>query len=390
MNIHEYQAKKILREYGVNILNGEYISSIDEVEKKVRNIESEFAVIKAQIHAGGRGKAGGVKLVKSVTEALAISKELFGKKLITKQTGIEGTLVRQLYIEEACDIDKEFYLSMVLERNSGKVAFVFSLEGGMDIEKVAEKYPEKIFTLTIDSTLGIMDYQKREVIEFFKLPIESQKDMCITLDGIYKCYLEKDCHMIEINPLVLTKDKELVALDVKMGFDDNALYKHPEIEKLRDIFEENPKEVKAAEFGLAYIALDGSIGCMVNGAGLAMATMDSIKYAGGNPANFLDVGGSATAKNVSNAFRIILSDTKVKGIFVNIFGGIMKCDTIAKGIVEATETIKPNVPIVVRLEGTNEDEGKEILKSSGLNIYTADSMDLGSKLIVNLSKTGRY
>jgi succinyl-CoA synthetase beta subunit len=390
MNIHEYQAKAILKEYGVHVLNGYHISDEKEIEKKARRIETDIAVVKAQIHAGGRGKAGGVKLVESLSEAIEVSNNLFGKTLVTHQTGPNGSIVRQLYIEEGCDIKKEYYLSFVLDRAAGQIAIITSQEGGMDIEEIAEKSPEKIFTIRIDSTLGLVDYQIRLIINALNLPIEAHKKMKETLSGMYKCYLEKDCTMIEINPLVLTNNNEMIALDAKMNFDDNALFRQPEIEALRDIYEEDPKEVEASKHGLSYITLDGSIGCMVNGAGLAMATMDSIKFAGGSPSNFLDVGGSASSENVTNAFNIILSDSKVKGIFVNIFGGIMKCDIIAKGIVEATNTVHPKVPIVVRLEGTNEELGKKVLTESGLNIYTADSMDEGGILIVELSRKGEH
>lgn len=388
MNIHEYQAKAILKEYDVHVLNGFHISDEKEIEKKARKVETDIAVVKAQIHAGGRGKAGGVRLVKSLTEAIEVSYDLFGKTLITHQTGPTGTVVRQLYIEEGCDIKKEYYLSFVLDRAAGQIAIITSQEGGMDIEEIAEKSPEKIFTIRIDPTLGLIDYQIRSIIGALDLPIEVHGEMKTTLNGMYNCYLEKDCTMIEINPLVLTNNNKIIALDAKMNFDDNALFRQPEIEALRDIYEEDPKEVEASKHGLSYITLDGSIGCMVNGAGLAMATMDSIKFAGGSPSNFLDVGGSASSENVTNAFNIILSDSKVKSIFVNIFGGIMKCDIIAKGIVEATNTVHPKVPIVVRLEGTNEELGKKILTESGLNIYAADGMDEGGRLIVELSKKG--
>ncbi len=390
MNIHEYQAKAILKEYDVHVLNGFHISDEKEIEKKARKIETDIAVVKAQVHAGGRGKAGGVKLVKSLTEAIEVSNNLFGKILVTHQTGPTGTVVRQLYIEEGCDIKKEYYLSFVLDRAAGQIAIITSQEGGMDIEEIAEKSPKKLFTIRIDPALGLVDYQIKLIINALNLPIEVHDKMKTTLNGMYKCYLEKDCTMIEINPLVLTNNNEIIALDAKMNFDDNALFRQPEIEALRDIYEEDPKEVEASKHGLSYITLDGSIGCMVNGAGLAMATMDSIKFAGGSPSNFLDVGGSASSENVTNAFNIILSDSKVKGIFVNIFGGIMKCDIIAKGIVEATNIVHPKVPIVVRLEGTNEELGKKVLTESGLDIYTADSMDEGGRLIVELSKKGEH
>jgi succinyl-CoA synthetase beta subunit len=388
MNIHEYQAKRILKKYDVKVLNGFHVSSYEEIEKKARKIETDIAVVKAQIHAGGRGKAGGVKLVKSMTEAINESNALLGKTLVTHQTGPEGAVVRQLYIEEGCNIQKEYYLSIVLDRATSQIAIIASQEGGIDIEEVANKTPDKITTVRIDPYLGLADYQIREIINTFNLPIEAHKDMQKTLRGMYKCYIEKDCNMIEINPLVLTSENEIVALDAKMNFDDNAMFRQSEVAELRDIYEEDPKEVEASKFDLSYIALDGTIGCMVNGAGLAMATMDSIKNAGGSPANFLDIGGGATTENVKNAFRIILSDAGVKGIFVNIFGGIMKCDVVAKGIIKATEETLLQVPIVVRLEGTNEYEGKEILNSSGLNIHTADNMDEGGKMIVELSKKG--
>lgn len=388
MNIHEYQAKELLKEYGIRILDGYLIENAEDSERTARRIQSDVAVVKAQVHTGGRGKAGGVKVVGTLTEAMDAVKAMMGMRLVTHQTGKDGIIVRKVYIEEGCAIKKEYYLSLILDRACGKATFIASQEGGMDIEEVAVQSPEKILTVAIEPAVGLADFQIRDIIHFLELPGEAQEDMRNTVKGIYRCYFEKDCNLIEINPLVLTEENQMVALDAKMSFDDNALYRHPEISALRDIHEEDPKEVEASKYDLSYVALEGSIACLVNGAGLAMATMDSIHDAGGTPANFLDVGGSATEENILNAFHIILSDSKVKGIFVNIFGGIMKCDTIARGIVQAAEGIGAHIPVVVRLEGTNEYEGKEILASSGLEIYTAGSMTEGAQRIARLTAEG--
>ncbi|WDV44839.1 ADP-forming succinate--CoA ligase subunit beta [Clostridiaceae bacterium M8S5] len=390
MNIHEYQAKQILKQYGIKVMKGYLITKEEDIKPNVQKIESDIAVVKAQVHAGGRSKAGGVKLVTSLAEAIETSKDLLGKTLVTHQTGSEGVLVRKLYIEEGCNIKKEYYLSIVLDRSNSQVAVIASEEGGVEIEEVAKKTPEKIIKTDVNSCIGLTDYQIRYIINKLKLPLEAHKAMEKTLKGLYKCYIENDCSLVEINPLVLTLDNDIVALDSKINFDDNALFRHPDIKDLRDIKEENPKEIEASEYGLSYIALNGSIGCLVNGAGLAMATMDSIKNAGGSPANFLDVGGSASSESVTNAFVLILSDPQVRGIFVNIFGGIMKCDVIANGIIKATNIIHTKMPIVVRLEGTNEEKGKEILKKSNANIHIANSLDEGSEMIVKLLNKINY
>jgi len=386
MNIHEYQAKTILKEFGVKVLNGYLVENKEEIEQKAKKIDGDIKVLKAQIHAGGRGKAGGVKIVSDIRQCVYEGEKLLGKKLITKQTAKDGTLVRKLYIEEGCDIQKEYYLSYVLDRKTSLISVIASKEGGTSIEEVAEKRPESIIVEKINPLVGFNSFQVRGIIEKLEIPQKAQKSMEKTLENIYRCYIEKDCNMIEINPLVLTKQEDMVALDAKMSFDDNALFRQERVLKLRDIYEEDEKEIEASKFKLSYVALDGNIGCMVNGAGLAMATMDSIQYVGGKPANFLDVGGSATTETVTNAFRLILSDSNVKGIFVNIFGGIMKCNTIADGIVKAAREIHIKVPLVVRLEGTNEIEGKLILNSSGLDIYAVNNMDDGAKLIVELTK----
>jgi succinyl-CoA synthetase beta subunit len=388
MNIHEYQAKRILKEYGIKVPQGYLIEDPEDSARQARKIQTDTAAVKAQVHAGGRGKAGGVRIVETLTEAVAATEALIGKRLITRQTGEEGVLVQKVYIEESCSIKREYYLSLVLDRADSAVTVVASREGGMDIEEVAAKSPEKIINMEIDPVIGLADYQVRAVTHHLEIPEQAQGELLRTLKGLYQCYIEKDCNMIEINPLALTEENELIALDAKISFDDNALYRQPDILELRDIHEEDPKEVEASKFNLSYIALEGTIGCLVNGAGLAMATMDSIKYAGGVPANFLDVGGSASVESVTNAFRIILSDPKVKGIFVNIFGGIMRCDTIARGIIEAAGRLHPEVPIVVRLQGTNETKGKELLNKSGLRIYTADSLDEGAELVVRLAGEG--
>lgn len=384
MNIHEYQAKNVLKEYGLRILDGYLIEDPKESKKQAEKIKTELSVVKAQIYAGGRGKAGGIRIAKSVPEAVKIVNELIGKRLVTKQTDQKGTLVRKVYIEEGCSIQHEYYLSLVLDLTNSAITIIASPEGGMDIEEVADKFPEKIFKLKVDPFIGLTDYQIRTIGYKLAIPKEACGQMKTTLKGLYKCFLEKDCTMIEINPLVLTEDGEIVALDAKMSFDENALFRHPDILILKDLTEGDPKELEASKYDLSYVALDGTIGCLVNGAGLAMATMDSINNAGGSPANFLDVGGSASAESITKAFELILSDSRIKGIFVNIFGGIMECDLIAHGIIQATQSINSNLPIVVRLEGTNQAEGKAILAASDLVFYTADSMDEGAQLIVKL------
>ncbi|HEY4600140.1 MAG TPA: ADP-forming succinate--CoA ligase subunit beta [Cerasibacillus sp.] len=386
MNIHEYQAKEILRNYGVVVPNGYVAYSVDEAVEVANKLDSSVTVVKAQIHAGGRGKAGGVKVAKSIDEVRTYADEILGKVLVTPQTGPEGREVKRLYIEEGCDIKKEYYVGIVLDRATSRVVLMASEEGGMDIEEVAAKTPEKIFKETIDPVVGLMPYQARRLAFNINIPEESISKAVKFMMGLYNAYIDKDCSIAEINPLVVTGDGDVLALDAKMNFDDNALFRHKDVLELRDLDEEDEKEIEASKYDLSYIALDGNIGCMVNGAGLAMATMDIIKHYGGDPANFLDVGGGATAEKVTEAFKIILSDSNVKGIFVNIFGGIMKCDIIAEGVVQATREVGLEIPLVVRLEGTNVELGKKILNESGLNITSADSMADGAEKIVSMLK----
>ena len=382
MNIHEYQAKEILKKFGANVPNGVPIFSLNEIEKKAKLLKSNKIVLKAQIHAGGRGKAGGVKIVNNVCELIDQAKNLFGKKLITHQTGPQGKEVKRLYIEEVSEIAKEFYLSCLVDRSSSKIAFISSAEGGIDIETVANKSPEKIITrkLSLSNTVPKEDIKK--IIEPFNLSEKSKEQAVDLVKSIYNALIETDASLIEINPLILTKDDNIICLDAKINFDDNALYRHPEIVSLRDLNEEDPMEVEASKYNLAYIKLDGKIGCMVNGAGLAMATMDIIKLHGSEPANFLDVGGGASKEKVSAAFKIILSDKNVKGILINIFGGIMRCDILAQGVVDAAKKINLSVPLVVRLAGTNVELGKEILKKSDLKIISANDLSEAAKKIV--------
>lgn len=384
MNIHEYQGKEILRKYGVAVPNGKVAFSPDEAVKVAKELGAKVTVVKAQIHAGGRGKAGGVKIAKDLDEVRAYAKELLGKILVTHQTGPEGKEVKRLYIEEGSDIQKEYYLSLVLDRATSSVVMMGSEEGGMDIEEVAETNPEKIFKEVIDPVTGLMPFQARRMAFNMNIPAKLVNKAVKLMLGIYEAFVDKDASILEINPLVVTGSDEVVALDAKFNFDANALYRHKDIIELRDYDEEDPKEIEASKYDLSYISLDGNIGCMVNGAGLAMATMDTISYYGGKPANFLDVGGGATAEKVTEAFKIILSDQNVKGIFVNIFGGIMKCDVIASGVITAAKEVGLAVPLVVRLEGTNVDLGKKMLNESGLNIVAADSMADGAQKIVNL------
>ncbi len=384
MNIHEYQAKEILRNYNIEVPNSKVIFSPEEAEKAAWKIESDIAVVKAQIHSGGRGKAGGVKIAESIDEVITYSKELFGRKLVTHQTGPEGKEVKRILIEEGCSIEKEYYIGITLNRETSKLTFIASEEGGTDIEEVAKETPEKILKEIIDPVVGLTPFQARRLAFNMNIPKEFINNFVQISLSLYNCFIEKDCSLAEINPLVITKDGRMMALDAKLNFDENGLYRQKEILNYRDLDEEDEKEVEASKYDLSYISLDGNIGCMVNGAGLAMATMDIIKYYGGEPANFLDVGGSATEENVTVAFKIILSDENVEGIFVNIFGGIMKCDVIAKGIVKAAKEVEVGVPVVVRLEGTNVEKGKEILNSSGLNIVAANSMADGAKKIVEL------
>lgn len=384
MNIHEYQAKELLKKYGVPVPNGIVIFNPDEAEKAAWTIETDIAVVKAQIHAGGRGKAGGVKIARSISDVKNFSRELLGKNLVTHQTGPNGRIVRRVLIEEGCDIEKEYYIALTLDREVSKIVLIGSEEGGMDIEEVAKQNPHKIFKEIIDPVIGLTEFQARRICFNLNIPIELINNAVELMKNLYTCFIDKDCSLVEINPLVTTVDNKVIALDAKINSDENALYRNKDIMKLRDLYEEDKKEIEASKNDLAYISLDGNIGCMVNGAGLAMATMDIIDLYGGSPANFLDVGGSANEEKVTKAFKIILSDTNVKGIFVNIFGGIMKCDIIANGVINAVREVDLNVPLVVRLEGTNSDLGKLILDKSNLNISTAMTMSQGAKKIIEL------
>lgn len=384
MNIHEYQGKAILRDYGVSVPEGSVAFTVDEAVQAAEKLNSSVTVVKAQIHAGGRGKAGGVKIAKNPDEVREFADEILGMTLITPQTGPSGKEVKRLLIEEGCDIDQEYYIGLVLDSSTSRVVMMASSEGGTEIEEVAAQTPEKIFKEVIDPGIGLAGYQARRLAFKLNIPDELIGKTVNFMMGLYQAFVEKDCSIAEINPLVTTKGGNVLALDAKLNFDDNALYRHQDIVDLRDFNEEDEKEIEASKNDLSYISLDGNIGCMVNGAGLAMATMDIIKHYGGEPANFLDVGGSATTEKVKEAFKIILSDENVKGIFINIFGGIMKCDVIAQGVVEATKQVGLEIPLVVRLEGTNVDLGKNILKESGLNITSADSMGDGAKKIVSL------
>ena len=382
MNIHEHQAKKILKEYGAPVSKGVVIHSLDEISDKIKLLNSSAYVVKAQIHAGGRGKAGGVKLVKSLEELQKQAAEIFGKVLKTHQTGPNGKKVKRLYIEEASDISKEFYLSCLVDRASSMIAFISSTEGGMDIEKVAAETPEKIITTKVEMKEKVYEDDVDKIIKIFNLSEKQKLVASKLIQSLYKILVEKDASLIEINPLIITKNENLVCLDAKMSFDDNAIFRRPEILELRDLNEEEPTEIEASKHDLAYIKLNGSIGCMVNGAGLAMATMDIIKLYGEEPANFLDVGGGATKEKVSSAFKLILLDKNVKGILINIFGGIMRCDIIAQGVLEAAKETNLKVPLVVRLAGTNFQEGKDILDKSGLKILSASDLNDAAKKIV--------
>ena len=386
MNIHEYQAKKLLKEFGAPVSKGVVIHSLNEIDEKIKTLNSKEFVLKAQIHAGGRGKGGGVKLVKDIEELKDQAEKMFGMNLITHQTGPEGKVVKKLYIEEASDILKEFYLSCLVDRESSKIAFISSTEGGMDIEKVAAETPEKIITHKVDLKDDIADDEIDKVIQPFNLNDEQKLIAHKLIKALFKILTEKDATLIEINPLIITKEQKIICLDAKMNFDDNAIFRRPEILELRDLNEEDPAEIEASKHDLAYIKLNGSIGCMVNGAGLAMATMDIIKLHGEEPANFLDVGGGASKEKVSAAFKLILSDKTVKGILINIFGGIMRCDIIAQGVLDAAKETNLNVPLVVRLAGTNFKEGKEILDKSGLKILSATDLNDAAKKIVEKIK----
>ena len=382
MNIHEHQAKALLAEYGVPVPRGQAAFSVDEAVSAAKELGGPVYVVKAQIHAGGRGKAGGVKVVKSLDEVTDIAGEILGRTLVTHQTGPEGREVRRLYVEDGCDIADELYLSMLVDRGTSRVTIIASSEGGMDIEEVAAVQPEKILSLAIDPATGLQPYHMRRLAGILGLSGGTAKQLPSFLHSIFTAFTALDASLVEINPLVVTGAGDLLALDAKMSFDDNALYRHPNVMKLRDLSEEDPAEVRASEFDLNYIKLDGEIGCMVNGAGLAMATMDIIELNGASPANFLDVGGSATTERVTEAFKIILSDDNVKGILVNIFGGIMRCDIIAEGVVSAARSLGLDKPLVVRLEGTNVEEGKKIMAESGLSIIPADNLaDAATKIV---------
>ena len=382
MNIHEHQAKQILKKYGASVPNGVFGFSSEEIVEKAKKLNTKKYVLKAQIHAGGRGKAGGVKILDNIQDLTSASKEMLGKVLITHQTGPTGKEVKRLYVEESSNIKKEFYLSCLVDRASSKIAFISSDQGGMDIEEVARSNPEKIITTKVDLLDDIKEEDCRKIIKIFNLDDKASLQGVKLIKSIYKMFISTDANLVEINPLILTEENDLLCLDAKMNFDDNSIFRHPEILELRDLNEEDPAEIEASKHDLAYIKLDGSIGCMVNGAGLAMATMDIIKLYGEEPANFLDVGGGASKEKVSAAFKIILSDKNVKGILINIFGGIMRCDVLAQGVVDAAKEIKIDVPLVVRLAGTNFLEGKKILDNSGLEIISASDLSDAAEKIV--------
>ena len=386
MNIHEHQAKQILKQFGAVVPVGVYGFTVEELLEKCKSLKTDKYVLKAQIHAGGRGKAGGVKILDSLNDLEKSAKELLGKKLVTHQTGPEGREVKRLYVEVSSNIEKEFYLSCLVDRASSKIAFISSNQGGMDIEEVAIESPDKISTNKVELTDEISDEECQKIIKIFNLEGNPKFEAISLIKSIYKMFIKTDANMVEINPLILTKEKKIICLDAKVNFDSNALFRHPEILELRDLNEEDPAEIEASKHELAYIKLDGSIGCMVNGAGLAMATMDIIKLYGEEPANFLDVGGGASKEKVSAAFKIILSDKNVKGILINIFGGIMRCDVLAQGVVDAAKEMNINVPLVVRLAGTNFKEGKEILDNSGLKLISAENLDDAAKKIVEAIK----
>ena len=386
MNIHEHQAKQLLKKFGAIVPNGEACFTVQEVLEKAKKLNLKKYVLKAQIHAGGRGKAGGVKILDNLSDLEKAAKDLLGKKLITHQTGPSGKEVKRLYLEEPSNIKKEFYLSCLIDRASSKIAFISSDQGGMDIEEVAKSDPNKINTVKISFKKDIEDEDCKKIIRNFNLDDDANLKCIKIIKSIYKTFVSTDASLIEINPLILTKENNIVCLDAKISFDDNAIFKHPELLELRDLNEEDPTEIEASKHDLAYIKLDGSIGCMVNGAGLAMATMDIIKLHGQEPANFLDVGGGASKEKVAAAFKIILSDKNVKGILINIVGGIMRCDVLAQGIVEAAKETKINIPLVVRLAGTNSKEGKKILDESGLDILSAENLNDAAKKIVEAIK----
>ena len=389
MNVHEYQAKAILRNFGVPVPEGHVVYNINSARDWAKRLGDGPYAVKAQIHAGGRGKGGGVKIAKTADEAKQFARDMFGMTLVTHQTGPEGKIVKRVLIESGCNIADEFYISFLVDRATDKVTLMASAEGGMDIEEVAAKTPEKLFFEVVDPVVGLTAFQARKVAFKLGFEIAQVKQAVPLLMNLYKTFIETDCSLLEINPLVLTGEGNLLCLDAKINFDENALFRHIRILDLRDYDEEDPMEIEASQYDLSYIALDGNIGCMVNGAGLAMATMDIIKHYGGDPANFLDVGGSATIERVTEAFKIILSDKKVEGILVNIFGGIMKCDVIATGVIEGAKQVGVKVPLVVRLEGTNVDLGKKLLAESGLNIVSADGMADAAEKIVKAVKEER-
>jgi succinyl-CoA synthetase beta subunit len=386
MNLHEYQAKQVLASYGLPVLKGHVCYTPGEAEAAADLLGGGICVVKAQVHAGGRGKAGGVKLAKNSGEARAHAEKILGMKLVTPQTGEAGKLVRKIYVEAGCNIAKEFYLSLLVDRASRCVSIIASTEGGMEIEEVAHTHPEKILTVRIEPGVGLQVFQAAKLSIDLGIPVEARKSFVSVVKGLYKAFVDCDLAMLEINPLVLTKENTFVVLDAKVAMDDNAHFRQPKLHAMMDYDEQDPRDLRAQKFGLNYVGLDGNIGCLVNGAGLAMATMDIIKAFGGEPANFLDVGGGATKENVTEAFRILLSDSKVKGILINIFGGIMKCDVIATGVIEAAKEVGLKVPLVVRLQGTNVDLGRKLLAESGLAITAADTMDDAAKKIVALAK----
>ena len=386
MNIHEHQAKQILKNYGAVVPEGIFAFTVDELVEKAKLLKTNKYVLKAQIHAGGRGKAGGVKILDNIDDLREAAKKLLGKILVTHQTGPEGREVKRLYVEESSNIDKEFYLSCLVDRASSKIAFISSDQGGMDIEEVAKNNPEKILTTKIEMNDEISNKDCEKIIKIFNLNDDAKNQSIKLIKSLYNMFINTDANMVEVNPLILTKEEKIICLDAKVNFDSNALFRHPEILELRDLNEEDPTEIEASKHDLAYIKLDGSIGCMVNGAGLAMATMDIIKLYGKEPANFLDVGGGASKEKVSAALKIILLDKNVKGILINIFGGIMRCDVLAQGVVDAAKEINIDVPLVVRLAGTNFKEGKEILDNSGLKLISAENLDDAAKKIVEAIK----
>jgi succinyl-CoA synthetase beta subunit len=386
LKIHEYQAKSVLARFGVPVPRGEVIFNASEAAAIAERLGTSVVVVKAQIHAGGRGKGGGVKLAKSPDEAERIAKQMIGMTLVTHQTGPEGRKVGRVLIEEGLQIDRELYLSMLIDRAAGRPVIIASAAGGMDIEEVAAKEPEKILREHVDPATGVLPFQARKLAFAMGLDAGPAGKMVKVLDAIYKAFIETDASLVEINPLILTKGGDLIALDAKVTFDDNALYRHPDIREFRDLSEEDPLEVEASKYSLNYIRLDGNIGCMVNGAGLAMATMDIIKLAGGEPANFLDVGGGANAEQIKNAFRILMADTSVKAVLINIFGGILRCDILAEGVIAAVMDLGVRVPIVIRMEGTNVEQGKKMLKESGLNFETADDMNEAARKVVAAAK----